>query len=375
MKFTCLQENLVRGLSIVGRAVSVKNSLPVLSNVLIQTDSGRLKLSATNLETSITTWIGASVDEDGAITVPSRLLYEFVSNLPPASIAGELDGTTLKLKSDKASSRFNGVEASEFPEIPDDSEGLHLSIDPKIFSEAVLESAFAAAFDESRPVLTGVLVTLDKNSLSLVGVDGFRLAQRLVALDGKSVKKTFSAVIPAKTLLEIARLVSSFEGSLDISLNKDGNLVVFTIGDVFISLRTIDGEFPEYKKLIPEKSKGTTSAKVSSKDFVNALKLANVFAKEALSVVKIKVSPKDGAIYVLSSSSELGENNSRVEAEVDGKELETAFNSKFILDALGNIKSEEFMLEFPENIGPGVPGVLRPIGRDNHLYLVMPLQY
>lgn len=375
MKFTCLQENLVRSLSVVGKAVSGKASLPVLSNVLLATDSGRLKLSATNLETAITTWIGAQVDAEGSVTVPSKVLYEFVANLPPSNIIGESDGTTLKLVCDTASSRFNGLSAGEFPDLPNKLEAVHLTMDPKVFSEAVMEAAFAAATDESRPVLTGVLLLVKGGSLFIVSVDGFRLAERVVKLEDSNVKKPFLAIVPSKMLMEVARLVGSYKEPLEVSLSKDENLVVFKVGDLLISSRTIDGDFPEYKKLIPDVKGVFTSVKLLTKDFSNALKLANVFAKEATSVIKLKFSPKEGALFVLSSSNEVGENSSRIETEVTGNEVEVGFNSRFILDALNNIKADEFTFEIPEKIGPGVPGVLRPSERSDHTYLVMPMQY
>ncbi|OGC50946.1 DNA polymerase III subunit beta [candidate division WWE3 bacterium RIFCSPHIGHO2_01_FULL_40_23] len=375
MKFTCLQENLVKGLSTVGKAVSLKGSLPVLSNVLISSDNGRLKLSATNLETAITTWIGASIDREGAVTIPARILSEFVSNLPPSSIVGEVEGNILKLSCEKALSKFNGLDASEFPDLPVFTEDSHLNIDSKLFGEAVLEAAFAAAVDESRPVLTGVLVNASKDGLYMVSVDGFRLAEKIVSLNGKNLKKPFLAVIPAKTLLEVARLVGSLKDPLEISLSEEGNLVIFKVGDVLITSRTIDGDFPEYKKLIPEKDKGTTVVKLPAKDFVNALRLSNVFAKEASSVVRIKVDSSENAVFVLSSNSEVGENNSKVSAEVSGKDMEVAFNSKFIMDVFNNVKSDEFVFSLPEKIGPGVPGVFKPSERDDHTYLVMPMQF
>ncbi len=375
MKFTCLQENLSKALSTVSKAVTGKASLPVLSHVLLASDKGRLKLSTTNLETSITTWVGASIDEDGSVCVPARVLYEFVGNLPPVNIFGETQGNALNLVCDKASSKFNGLDASEFPALPEAMAETHLFIDPKNFSDAVMETAFAAATDESRPVLTGVLLYVEKGKLFMVGVDGFRLAERSMLLSEKSIKKDFTAVIPAKTLLEVARLVSSFKEPVEISLNKDGNLLIFKVGDTLISSHLLEGEFPEYKKLIPGSEITSVRVKVQTKDFINALKLANVFAKDAISVVRIKVSSKEGVIYVLSSNNEVGENKSSVAAEITGEDVESAFNSKFILDALNNVKSEEFVFECPLASSAGSPSVMKPSERGDHVYLIMPMQY
>lgn len=375
MKFTCLQENLVRGLSVVSKAVATRGSLPVLSNVLLSAKDGRLKLSATNLETSITTWVGASVDEEGEVTVPSKVFHEFIANLAPSTITVEGSGSSLKVTSDKVSSKFVGLDASEFPSISIDTDDIHLSIDPKVFSEAVLETAFASAVDETRPVLTGVLLNGNKEGLSLVGVDGFRLAERIISSDSGKLKKEFSAIIPSKILLEVARLTSSLKEPLEVSVNKDNTMVVFKSGDVVVSSRVIDGDFPAYKGLIPDAESSTIKVKMAAKDLASALKLANVFAKDSVTVVRFKISSDDSAVYILSSNNEVGENSAKVDAEVTGGDLEIAFNSKYILDALSNVKSDEFIFECSEKVGPGVPGVLRPVARDNHLYLVMPMQY
>ncbi len=375
MKFTCLQENLVRGLSIVSKAVATRGSLPVLSNVLISAVDGRVKLSSTNLETSITTWIGASVEEEGEITVPSKVFHEYVSNIPPSTITIEGSGTNLKISSDKVSSKFVGIDASEFPNIAADADEVHLTIDPKVFGDAVLETAFASAADETRPVLTGVLLIGNDEGLYLVGVDGFRLAERSVASESGKIKKEFSAIIPAKILLEVARLTASLKEPLEVSVNKDNTLVVFKSGDVVISSRVIDGDFPAYKGLIPHVDTRSVKVKMASKDLASALKLANVFAKDSVTVVRFKISSDDSAVYILSSNSEVGENSAKIDAEVSGGDLEIAFNSKYILDVLSNVKSDEFIFECSDKIGPGVPGVLRPSTRDNHLYLIMPMQY
>lgn len=374
MKFTCLQENLSKALSIVGKAVSAKSTLPVLSNVLLATDKGRLKLSATNLEVAISVWIGCEVEEEGSVTVPARLFSEFVSNLPPSNVVGESDGLILKLQCNKTTSRFNGLSASEFPTLPDAVEDVYIKVDPKVFSEAVLETSFASATDESRPVLTGVLVKVHKNKLHFVGVDGFRLAERVIELGDKKASKELSIVIPAKIIAEVARLVSGAKEPVEISLSSESNLVVFKADDILVSSRTLDGEFPDYEKLIPEEGSAALTVSFLSKDMANALKLANVFAKDSVSVVKLRVSSEDGVVYVTSSNSELGENSNSVEAEIDGSDLEVAFNSRYILDVLGNVKADKFVFESSEKIGPGVPGVLKPAGRDDYIYLAMPIQ-
>lgn len=373
MKFTCLSENLAKGLSIVNKAISSKATLPVLSNVLLSTESGRLKLSVTNQDTSITTFIGASIDEEGAITVPARLLHEFISNLETGNVVGEVKGTALHLSSEKASSKFLGIDAQDFPDLPKLPKKFNLTIDPKVFSEAVLETSFSAAIDESRPILTGVYLCASESVLSVAAVDGFRLSERTLKLKEK-IKDEFTCVVPAKILAETARLLTSSKEPLEISVSEETPLAIFKSGDIVLTTTLIEGDFPDYKKLIPSEEKLITSATFLSKDFEKALRLANVFAKEATNIVKLKVDSDKEVLYVSSSSVELGENKSAVTAEVEGKNVEISFNSKFIMEVLANVKREKFTFNFPEKVGTASPALIKAPDDSSFTALIMPLQ-
>ncbi|MEE9198489.1 MAG: DNA polymerase III subunit beta, partial [Dehalococcoidia bacterium] len=228
MKVSCLQENLSEGLSIVGRAVATRTTLPITSNVLIATDNGRLKLAATNLEIAITSWIGAKVEEEGMITIPARLLSEFVSSLPSEQIEMTLAprSRSLNIKCARFEARISGAEAEEFPPIPTVDEGMAIEIDPEVLRGAIHSVDFAAATEDSRPVLTGVQMELKGDSLVLAAADGFRLAVHEASL-GAPVPEDISVIIPAKTLSELKRLIGDQEDPVSLMVNPGKSQVLF----------------------------------------------------------------------------------------------------------------------------------------------------
>lgn len=368
MKFSCLQENLKAGLSIVNKAVATKGSLPVLSNVLLSAATdGRLKLAATNLETSIVTWIPATVEETGATTVPARLLSEFIGNLSPTSISATLTAQTLELTTPSGKSKFNGMPVEEFPSLPEVSQNLVLEVDPAVFAKAVSEVVFATATDEARPVLNGVLVKTEGQDLVLVGVDGFRLAERRLPLP---TEVNFSSVIiPAKTLAEVARLVSGTSGKLAIALQPDGNLAAFTAGDFSVLSRLLEGEFPDYTRIIPTENK--TRATFLREDFLKAVRLSNTFAKDANNIIKVALDKEASQITLSATASEIGENSSYFAATITGDSLEASFNGKFLLDLLNNTGSEKITIEAS---GPLSPSLWRLDDRSDYLHLIMPVR-
>jgi len=368
--FTCLQENLSKGISTVGRAISARSPLPILSNVLLVAEGGRLKLTASNMETSITLYVGASVEKDGAITIPAKLFSEFVSNLSPSTLTAELKDNILHVSTDKTKSKFNGVDASSYPSLPElKADSLFIEVDPKEFTSAVMLVAFSAASDETRPVLTGVLVHLKDGLLTLASADGYRLSEKTLKVKNNKTED-FSVILPAKTLIEVSRIFSSVGDKLKISINKEDNLALFESEGISVSTRIIDGAFPDYKKLIP--SEASHKAEFYSNDLLEAVKLTNVFSKgaENHSPITVHINP-EGYISLASVSTESGENKTKIEATVEGDALDVVFNSKFLLDFLNNIKAERLILSSNGNL---TPGVVRAPETDDYVHLIMPIR-
>ncbi len=372
MKFSCLQENLSRGLQVVTRAIPVKSSLPILSNVLISTENGRIKLSSTNLETAITTYIGASVKEEGSVTVPARLIKEFVTNLPPSTIEAHIENDILHITSQKTKSRFNGNSANDYPELPTFPEKIKfVTIDPKVFDDAVSIVAFASGSDSTRPIFTGVNLSLSGNKLVMTSTDGFRLSEKVISIENSKDKglKEFSTIIPAKTLLETAKIFANSAEPIRFGLNEEENLALFQAEDTFVATRTIDGNYLDYKRIIP--TGHSLKANFSAADFLEAVRLTNIFAKEGNCTLKIRFDPQQGIIKVASLSEEMGEHESQLNAELEGELLDIAFNSKYLLEFLGNVKTER--ISFTTN-GNVAACVLKPEDHKDFLHIIMPLQ-
>lgn len=373
MKFSCLSENLAKGLSVVSKAVSSKGSLPVLSHVLLKTEDGKIKLAATDLETGIVTWVGAKVEEEGAISVPARLLSELVVNLPPGKIEINTEKQILTLNAPNATSRLNGLAAEEFPPLPEmpeapSVEGKRIfSLEPKDFLVAVSQVVFAAASDESRPILTGVLVKGSGKNLSLVGVDGFRLAERKVALT-EDLVEDLTMVIPSRTLAEVARLSSHQEEPVRVVLLPEENQILFELEGVRITSRLLEGQFPDYEKIIPPSF--STRAKLLTEEFLKGVRLAAIFARDSASIVRLNLDSAKPLI-LSANTAEVGENKTEVEAEIEGEPLEIAFNSRYLTDVLSNLQSEEVVFEAS---GPLNPGVIKPSESADYLHLIMPVR-
>ncbi len=368
MRFSILQENLSAGLSIVGKAVATKGSLPVLANVLLATDEGRLKLSSTNLETGITTWVGAKVEEEGAITIPARILSEFVGNLPPTQIQGSVKNGILTLETEEAHSTFNGVDAAEFPTLPTFPEETKITFDPKSLARSISEVAFAAASDEGRPILTGVLLKVEDKQLTLVGVDGFRLSEKKMILP-EPVTEGFSVVIPSRTLQEIVRLLANEENPIRVALVPQGNQILFRGENILISSQLLDGDYPDYTKIIPSES--TITAKIRRDEWLKGVRLASVFAKDNASIVKMIFDSEKGSLLISAAMAEVGEGNSAVPATIEGDPLEVAFNGRYLLDVLNSLGDEELLFSSGGTLSPGV---IKPIGRDDFLHIIMPVR-
>ncbi len=366
MKLSCLQENLNKGLGIVGRAVATRTTLPITNNVLLVTDQSRLKLVATNLEMAISHWIGAKVEEEGAITVPARLITEFVNSLPTGEkIDMKLSGKVLELRCARYEARISGVDAKDFPPIPKLDEGLSTSITVEALRQGVSQVVFAAAADESRPVLTGVDAQIEGSLLTMAAADGFRLAVYKMPL-AKAIGQKVEVIIPSRTLNELNRLVGDDDESVEVTLNPSKSLAIFKMKKTELVSQLVQGTFPRYGQLIPQSS--STKATVAVAEFLRACKMASIFARDGSGIVRLVMS--SGKITVSSRSEELGEDTGEIDATVEGSEGKIAFNGKYLTDVLSVLKEQQVNLEIT---GPSSPGVLKPVGSDSYVHVIMPM--
>mgnify|MGYP003547052148 FL=1 len=374
MKVTILQENLARGLGIVSKAVSPRSTLPVLANVLIASDEGRLRLSATNLEMGITCWIPARIEEEGSTTVPARTFGDLVSTLPSDQVMLKLDTQTqtLNVRGGTSTNDIKCIDAQEFPPLPTpDLEGA-VQINGGDFREMIHQVVFAASSDEARPVLMGVLIQVDKDKLTMAAADGFRLSVRKAVLSTPSPAPV-SAIVPAQALKELARVASDGEEPIYMVLPKGRGQVVFRVKDVEVVSQLIDGTFPDYQQIIPRSYKSRTL--VSTSSLLKACKQAEIFAREGSNVARfnIKSAQSDmqpSEVEISATSEETGKNETIVEATVDGGGLLIAFNVKFLREALEVIRAPNVALE---TSAPNAPGVVKPVGDDQFLHVIMPM--
>jgi DNA polymerase-3 subunit beta len=373
MKLSCLQENLNRGLGTVGRAVATRTTLPITNNVLLATDEGRLKLVATNLEMAISCWIGAKIEEEGAITVPARLLTEFVSSLPSDTIDVALSPQTktLGLKCARFEARISGVDAKDFPPIPSVDEGITTKVEVEALRQGINQVVFAAATEESRPVLTGVCAQFSGDSLTLAAADGFRLAVYKLPIAAPVSQET-EVIIPGRTLAELNRLIADQEESVDITLNPNKSQVLFRLKNVELISQLIQGTFPNYSQLIPQSS--NTKVIVSVADFLRATKTASIFARDGSGIVRLMITPggevSPGKLSVSARSEEIGDDVGEIDATVEGEESKIAFNGKYLTDVLSVLSEAQVALE---TTNPSSPGLIRPVGTDNYTHVVMPM--
>ena len=374
MKVTVLQENLARGLSVVSRAVSPRSTLPVLSNVLIATDEGRLRLSATNLELGITCWIPARIDENGSTTVPSRTFSDLVNAMPSDQVQLTLDVKTqnLHVKGGSSNNDIKCIDAQEFPPLPTPEMEGAVQLNVADFKEMIRQVAFAASTDEARPVLMGVLMHVEKDNVTMAAADGFRLSVRKAQLSG-AVKNAINVIIPARALNELAREAKDGEEPINMVIPKNRGQVLFRVKDVEVVSQLIEGTFPDYQQIIPRGHKSRTL--ISTAALLKACKQAEIFAREGSNVARLDIKQANGdmqpsEVEISATSEETGKNETIVEATVDGSSVLIAFNVKFLREALEVIKTPNVALE---TSAANAPGVIRPVGDDDFLHVIMPM--
>lgn len=362
MKLQVTQENLNRALNSVSRVANSRGTLPILANVLIKTTNNRLSLAATNLDIAITHYIGAKVADEGSITVPARLMQDFVSSLPEGVIELDLKDSKLHVSTEKYQSVVNGIMADDFPVMPSISDGKKWSIDGSVFKKGLQQVVFAASNDETRPILTGVLLQTDGEKLYMAATDSYRLAEKRLT----NTKEDIRILVPASAMNDLLRILGDSDEKVQVT--HDDQQVLFKVGDVELVTRLVDGKYPDYKKLIPEKF--ATEARLKRSDLVNVTKVSSLFARESAGSVTLEVDEKSSQLSIRSVASQLGENTATADAKVKGSGSIT-LNSRYLLDALNAVGGEEVVFSFN---GKLEPTLLTDPSNDDYKHVIMPLK-
>lgn len=363
MKVQILQENLSHSLSLASRFVSTKAQLPILSNILLRASGTKLTICATNLETSLTTSIGAKVNQEGEITVPARVLSDLVINLPKGAIVLETDKEQLNIKSEQFSGNVLGLNSSEFPVLPSKTDKTAVEIATNDFIKALSQVVFSSSPDITRPVLTGVLFIIGDEVTQLVATDGFRLSRKTINIKSKTSGKV---IVPKGALIEFARIFAG-EDKIYLEIREEDKQVIFSSGDTVLSSRVIEGDLPPYEKIIPKQS--AISVRVYKEELLRGIKVAQVMARDAGYVGKMEI--KRDLLEISAESSKSGSQKMGIEAKVEGGELEIMYNLHFVEEFLNIVAGDEVLIELND---PGSPGVFKDISDSGFLHLIMPVK-
>lgn len=364
MKLICTKDNLKRGLFAVSRVVGTGNPLQVLNNILIKTDEGRIRLSSTNLEIGVNTWIGGKIEEEGSLTVPAKLINEYIHNLPTEKVVLETtDNNTLKLESENYHTSVKGLSADDFPLIPQVQEESLAKIDSQELKNALSETAWASSNNETQPEISGIFMSFEGQELRIAATDRYRLAQRVSQLL-EPAKRNKEVIIPSRTIGELYKILSMGVGMVEVYFSE--SQVMFKFEDTELISRLIDGQYPDYRQIIPKEFK--TETEISREEFLHALKATSLFAPDSNNVT---VELSQSGLIVKASSVAAGDNTTQIPAKVTGEDNTAVFNYRYILDCLNNLTEATVTLKM---INDASPAQITPVGRDNYLYIVMPIK-
>jgi len=374
MRVSCKQENLARGLNVVGRAVSTRSTLPVLANVLLATDQDRLKLSATNLEIVITCWIDDEVriEDEGATTVPARTFNDLISALPQEEVhlSLEEESETLHVSCARTQADVKGISAEEFPLVPEPGEEERIKVEADTMKRMIQQVTFAAATDDARPTLTGIYTHFEGDTLTMAATDGFRLSQRTAQFPGY-VEKARTVIVPARALDELARVMGDDTEQVHVIMPEGRNQIIFDLGEIVLVSQLIDGNFPDFTSVVPKGHKTRTVLNTAS--FLKACKTADIFAREASHTARVIIEEgQPGSATITATSTETGSNEAVVDADVEGEGVELNFNVKYLTDVLSVVGTPQVALETTSSVEPGV---VKSVGSDDFLHIIMPMQF
>ena len=367
MKLICSQNDLERALTIVSKAITPNTTLPVLNNILLKAEGKSLFFAATNLEIAIQYFIPAEVKNEGSVTIPAKLLNSYVSLLKDEKIEiSLLQGETIQLSSPSSQTKIKGISAHEFPVIPKVEKESSLKVPTKDLEVAIMQTAFAASTNTSRPVLSGVFFDVTKGDMKVVATDSYRLAERNLVLIDKS-DQHFQCIVPARTVMELGKILNrSEEKEVEISVSK--NQILFMVGDIQLMSRLIEGKFPPYEKIIPKNTK--TKVEVPAEELSNVVRRVSLFARENNNSIKISAT-NDGKLSIVTDETKVGEEKAEIKVTVEGENNKIALNAQYLLDVLNYIQSENVVFEMEDKLSPAV---IRPSKKDDYVYIIMPLK-
>jgi DNA polymerase-3 subunit beta len=366
MHFFILKENIDKILNIIGRNISIRPQLPILSNLLLKTENGKLTIATTDLELGLLFHTNAKIEKEGEITVPGKLLTEFVSLLPAGKIEFLLEGNMLQVKTNKTHASLATMPAGEFPSFPQINEIKNTFLFKKT-QEAILRTVFAASTDEGRPVLTGLRITIADGRVTFAATDGYRLSMEQVEIPDK--KENLTMILPAQSLSETIRIAQEMKSEdIGFSLIENKNQAVFVLPNVSVYTRLIEGEFPNVEKIIPSQAK--TKVQTDRDQFIQAVKTTSLFARTAANIIKIKIE-KD-KLRLKAVTPQVGEDEDSIEAKVEGEETEIAFNYRFLLDLLSRFPEKTVVFETSGSLAPGV--FKTNTNTSSFLHLIMPVR-
>lgn len=377
MKLSCTRENLHQGLSITSHLTTKNVNLPVLQNVLVKAEGGSIRFTSTNLEIAVSCTVRGKVEVGGEFTVPSKLFFDYVSLLPNETVTVEGSGNSLSVSCASNKTRMNGLPATEFPLVPEVVTSRSYRVPVAALRAALSQVLFAVASNEARPELSGACARFGADgtvsTLTLAATDSYRLAEAIVPLPAGSVQEDFQAIIPARTLSEVSRVLSVFKDEVDspqdITLRLSDNQAVFSFGGVELVSRLIEGNYPDYRQIVPKDFQ--TQATLDRDDFVKAVKTASLFSRTGLFDVTLEFDASGKRLRVNATDAARGDNMAECEAEVGGKDNKVTVNYRYLLDGLNACGSDQVSFKM---IDGSNPCLLTPKEGVGYLYIVMPIK-
>jgi len=381
MKFSCTQENLNQILNVVSHTAAKNANLPILSNILIKAESNNLSISATNLEVGISASVRSKIDSDGEFSVDARLFTSYISLLPKDRVDIELINNEFKIQCQKQKTKVKGQSSADFPVIPKINKENPFIISADKFKDAIYSVSFAVSTSEIRPEISGVFVNFMKDRIVMAATDSYRLAEiKIPYLENSRLKlsdeyKEEKIIIPVKTLQEVSRILGSLkddvssENNENIEIYLEESQIMFVYNGIELVSRLIDGQYPEYNQIIPEKFE--CQVKVSALELIKAVKTSSLFAKNGVFDIKLDFKSNPNELLVISSSSQTGENISSIEMEKTAAGEEITLNYKYLLDGLQNLGSDSVIFEINDSNNPCV---IKAESQKDYLYLIMPIK-